>query len=197
MTEGAGRVADFSKVYRQRAHENQRIGMTPQSMPRLEEVDEMLKQSEKIQISLQRMREVVFNHQQATFAEPPREAHYRPANGFDHDGQNSFHEDPKSSGGFAGLDPNKRPKRGVSFTRLENKSYLTVEHSEPLRLVDATAAIGLKPQNGGVALMEQELFATPAVYVSLHLGRNDEICVLMLVRLCEVDTQNGRQASHG
>jgi hypothetical protein len=176
MAEGAGRIADFSKVYRQRAHENQRIGMTPQSMPRLEEVDDMVKQNEKIQISLQRMREVVFNHQQASYAEPPRESHYRPANGFDHDGQNSFHEDPKSSGGFAGLDPNKRPKRGVSFTRVENKSYLTVEHSEPLRLVDATAAIGLKPQNGAVALMVQELFATPAVYVSSLLAEMVNVC---------------------
>lgn len=114
-------MADFSKIYRQRAHENQRIGMTPQSMPRLDEVDNMLKQSEKIQTSLQRMREVVFSHQQAMSVEAPREAHYRPINGYDHEGQNAFHEDPKASASYASLDPNKRPKRGVRSHPYENR----------------------------------------------------------------------------
>ena len=70
-------------------------------------------QSEKIQISLQRMRDVVFNHQQANMMEPPREAHYRPINGYDHEGPNPFHEDAKGNGGFAGPDQKKR--RGVSL----------------------------------------------------------------------------------
>lgn len=112
MTEGAGRISDFSKLYRQRAHEHQRVGMTPQSIPKLEEVDEMIKFSEKIQMSLQRMREVVFNHHQANMMEPTRESHYRSINGYDHDGPNLFQDDTKSSGGFAGSDGKKR--RGVS-----------------------------------------------------------------------------------
>ncbi|KAJ4305831.1 hypothetical protein N0V90_001363 [Kalmusia sp. IMI 367209] len=108
MAEGAGRITDFSKIYRQRAHENQRIGMTPQSMPRLDEVDDMLKHSERIQISLQRMREVVFNHQ-ASIVEPPQ---YPRMNGYEHDAQSNYGEDTKGAGGFAGPDPKKR--RGVS-----------------------------------------------------------------------------------
>lgn len=104
MAEGAGRITDFSKIYRQRAHENQRIGMTPQSMPRLEEVDDMLKHSERIQISLQRMREVVFNHQ-ASIVEPPQ---YPRMNGYEHDAQSNYGEDTKGAGGFAGPDPKKR-----------------------------------------------------------------------------------------
>src|SRR3954451_1546687 len=112
MAEGAGRITDFSKNYRQRAHENQRIGMTPNSMPRLDEVDEMLKQSEKIQLSLQRMRDVVFNHQQVNIVEQAQDPRYRQMNGYEHDGQNNYHEDPKGNGGFAGSDPKKR--RGVS-----------------------------------------------------------------------------------
>ena len=126
MTEGAGRIADFSKVYRHRAHEHQRIGMTPSSMPRLEEVDEMLKQSEKIQMSLQRMREVVFNHQQATLMEPPRDsAHYRPVNGYEHDAQNPFQDDHKG-GSFGGVESLKRPpKRGVRFASPVRSLQLT------------------------------------------------------------------------
>jgi glutamate--cysteine ligase catalytic subunit len=115
MTEGAGRIADFSKVYRMRAHERERIGMTPNSIPRLEEVDDMLKQSEKIQMSLQRMREVVFNHHQASMMEPPRDSsHYRPVNGYEPDGPTSFQDEHKTNA-FGGIESLKRPpKRGVS-----------------------------------------------------------------------------------
>lgn len=133
MADGGGKICDFSKHYRQRAHENQRIGLTPASMPRLEEVDEMLKQSERIQVSLQRMREVVFNHQQVNIAEQQQDPRYRPLNGYDHEGPNNYHEDPKGGGGFAGSDPKKR--RGVSFThsRLQNTELTTLIASSPAR----------------------------------------------------------------
>ncbi|KZM20848.1 sequence-specific DNA binding [Ascochyta rabiei] len=111
MADGCGRISEFSKVYRQRAHEDQRIGMTPQSIPRLEDIEDMIKQGERVQMSLQRMRDVVFNHHQATIAEPPREAHYRRANGYEHDTSSSYGDDMKSGGGFAGAD-NKTRKRG-------------------------------------------------------------------------------------
>lgn len=100
-------------MYRQRAHENQRIGMTPQSIPRLEEIEDMIKQGERVQMSLQRMRDVVFNHQQASMAEPPQQAHYRRTNGYDHETSSNFGDDMKSAGGFASAD-NKTRKRGVS-----------------------------------------------------------------------------------
>jgi hypothetical protein len=130
MAEGSGRITDFSKVYRQRAHENQRIGMTPQSMPRLEEVDEMMKHSERIQVSLQRMREVVFDHQQANIVEPPQDPRYRSMNGYDHDNPNAFTDDPKGGGGFAGADPKKR--RGVSFPTSElNPSNRKTQRAAP------------------------------------------------------------------
>lgn len=115
MAEGAGRIADFSKIYRQRAHETQRIGMTPQSMPRLDDVEDMLKHSERIQVSLQRMREVVFNHQ-ASMVEPPQDPRYARTNGYEHDLQSNYGDDAKGAGGFAGPDPKKR--RGVSLHAL-------------------------------------------------------------------------------
>ncbi|OSS51445.1 hypothetical protein B5807_03299 [Epicoccum nigrum] len=111
MADGCGRISDFSKAYRQRAHENQRIGMTPQSIPRLEEIDEMMKQSERVQMSLQRMRDVVFSHQQASLAEPVRDAHYRRINGYDHETSSAYGDDLKANGGFVGAD-NKTRKRG-------------------------------------------------------------------------------------
>lgn len=113
MADGSGRISEFSKIYRQRAHENQRIGMNPQSLPRLEEVDDMIKQGERIQMSLQRMRDVVYNHHQASVAEPPQDSHYRRGNGYDHDALSNYGDDSKLAGGFAGAD-NKTRKRGVS-----------------------------------------------------------------------------------
>lgn len=111
MADGAGNIAEFSKVYRQRAHENQRIGMTPQSMPRLEEVDDMLKQSERIQMSLQRMRDVVFSHQQASLVETPQDPRYRSTTGYDPDSASNYGDDNKASNGFANGDGKTR-KRG-------------------------------------------------------------------------------------
>lgn len=112
MADGCGRISEFSKAYRQRAHEDSRIGMTPQSIPRLEDIDDMIKQGERVQMSLQRMRDVVFSHHQASIVEPPREAHYRRANGYDHETSSNYGDDMKGSGGFAGGD-NKTRKRGV------------------------------------------------------------------------------------
>lgn len=110
MADGCGRISEFSKAYRQRAHENQRIGMTPQSIPRLEDIDDMIKQGERVQISLQRMRDVVFNHQQASMAEPVRDAHYRRVNG----DREITSDELSGNGGFTGAD-NKTRKRGVGF----------------------------------------------------------------------------------
>ena len=125
MADGCGRISEFSKVYRHRAHENQRIGMTPQSIPRLEDIDEMVKQGERIQMSLQRMRDVVFNHHQASIAEPPHEAHYRRVNGYGHETSSNYGDDMKTGGGFAGGD-NKTRKRGVSPTYLLIPNFLVL-----------------------------------------------------------------------
>jgi glutamate--cysteine ligase catalytic subunit len=122
MADGSGRIAEFSKTYRQRAYDNQRIGMNPQSMPRLEEVDDMLKQSERIQMSLQRMRDVVFNHHQASIVEPPQDARYRPVNGYDHDSSSNYGDDGKGGGGFAGGDSKTR-KRGVSIPKHTSSTH--------------------------------------------------------------------------
>lgn len=112
MSEGAGRVAEFSRVYREKAHHTARTGITAHSIPSVGEVDDMLTQSEKIQRSLHRMREVVVSHQQANVMDAPREAHYRQVNGYEHDAQNPFHEEGKGAAAFGNMDSNKRPKRG-------------------------------------------------------------------------------------
>jgi len=110
MADGSGRISEFSKIYRQRAHESHGLGMGPRSMPRLEEVDDMIKQSQRIQMSLERMRDVVYSHHQASIIEAPQDARYRPVNGYDHETGSNYGDDVKT-GGFAGGDSKTR-KRG-------------------------------------------------------------------------------------
>lgn len=114
MSEGAGRISEFSRIYRDKAHHTARTGITAHSIPSVGEVDDMLSQSDKISRSLHRMREVVVSHQQANAMDAPREAHYRQHNGYEHDAQNPFHEEGKGPASFGNMDSNKRPKRGVS-----------------------------------------------------------------------------------
>jgi glutamate--cysteine ligase catalytic subunit len=124
MADGSGRITEFSKIYRQRAYENQRIGMTLQSVPKLEEVDDMLKQSERISILLQDMRDVVFNRHQVSIVEPPQDPRYRPRNGYDDNGSN-YGDDTKGMDGFDGGD-NKTRKRGVGVPHpIDRASTLT------------------------------------------------------------------------
>lgn len=111
MADGSGHISEFSNKYRQRAHENHRIGVTPGSIPRMEEVDEMIRHNDRINTSLQRLRDVVIKHHQATIVQTPQDSHYRSLNGYDADTASNYGDDAKGGGGFANGD-NKSRKRG-------------------------------------------------------------------------------------
>jgi glutamate--cysteine ligase catalytic subunit len=124
MADGSGRIAEFSKTYRQQAHENQRMGMDCGAILRLEEIVDMLKQSGRILMSLQHMRDVIFNHDQVSIVESPQYPRYRPRNGYDDSGSN-YGDDTKEMGGFASGD-NKTKKRGVGVPHpIDRASILT------------------------------------------------------------------------
>jgi len=84
--------------------------MTPASIPSLLQVDDLMKQEKRVAESLERIREVIVN-QQAALVEQAQDPRYKAMNGYDHEGSNSYHDDAKGGGGFAGSDPKKR--RGV------------------------------------------------------------------------------------
>lgn len=111
ISECSGRIFDFAKHYRQRAHETQRSGMTPGSIPSLNETDELMKLHARIGDCFVSIRNVVVN-QQAAIAEQ-QDPRYKAMNGYDHEGPNAYHDDPKGGGGFAGSDPKKRRGRAA------------------------------------------------------------------------------------
>jgi hypothetical protein len=102
----------FTKHYMDRSHENQRSGIQLGSIPPLGEVEEMMKQTQRIQESLGRIRDVVISQQNA-LAEQARDP-YKPLNCYDHE-PSPYQDDLKGGGGFAGSDLKKR--RGVSISR--------------------------------------------------------------------------------
>lgn len=65
----------FIQKYQQRAHETQRSGPQPDTLPSVRELDDFMRKSTGIHSSLSRMREVVIEHEQAQVAraqEQPR-----------------------------------------------------------------------------------------------------------------------------
>lgn len=138
----------------------------PGSMPNVAEVDELLDHSARIEESLRRIRDVVVTHQVA-MAEQAQDLRCRPGS-YESGDPNSFNDDSKGAGGFAGPDSKKR--RGVSsfsqYIKIVVEQVLIIV-SELHRLVGVTAAIVQKRQSGAVALMAHALSAMRAVFVSL------------------------------
>lgn len=114
IAEGSGRLNDFLRIYGQRAHQAQRSGPVPGSTPTIGEVDDLMKQGQRIVDSLARIREVVLTTQQAHMAEQAQDPRYKTTNGYEpEESHNPYGEDPKGGGGFAGSDPKKRRGRAA------------------------------------------------------------------------------------
>ncbi|KAL8694777.1 MAG: hypothetical protein Q9218_000623 [Villophora microphyllina] len=112
IAEGSGRALDFSRHYGSRAHQTQRSGPIPGSIPTLAECDEMLNYQKRVLDSMQRIKEIILAQQQALAEQRNYESHYKPSSEADEDGT-SFNDKLEGSGGFAGADAKKR--RGVRY----------------------------------------------------------------------------------
>ncbi|KAI4191442.1 MAG: hypothetical protein L6R41_000093 [Letrouitia leprolyta] len=134
IAECSGRTLDFSNLYGTHAHQTQRSGPIPGSLPSLAECDEVLGYQKRVLDSMQRIKEVIIAQQHA-LAEQRNYEKYNPTSEADEDA-GSFHDKTEGAGGFAGADPKKR--RGL------------------LLLVVVTAATEQKHLNGAEAPTEQE-----------------------------------------
>jgi hypothetical protein len=104
-------MLEFSREYGIRAHPNQRNGLSVQSIPHMQTVDELLMKCEKIKDSLTRIRDVVQQQHAAIedqMKDPNRDAHMRYAS----ETNGSYSDKLEGAGGFANGEGKKR--RGVS-----------------------------------------------------------------------------------
>ncbi|KAF1981589.1 hypothetical protein K402DRAFT_231853 [Aulographum hederae CBS 113979] len=111
IADGSGHILDFSQRFGARAHQTQRSGPVPGSLPELAEVDALILKGQRIQDSLARIKEVVIAQQQAVLAEQA-EQRFKSANGFNPEAPSNYSDDSKA-GGFAGSDPKKRRGRAA------------------------------------------------------------------------------------
>lgn len=106
ISEGSTRTLDFAQRFAQRAHDSQRSGLPLESLPSVQEVDDILRQSARVTEALSRIRDIIITQQHALAEQQARAFKGEP---FDDD-LNGFHDDFKG-GGFSGGDAKKR--RGV------------------------------------------------------------------------------------
>ncbi|KAL8742347.1 MAG: hypothetical protein Q9190_005158, partial [Brigantiaea leucoxantha] len=106
IAEGSGRALDFSRHYGSRAHQTQRSGPLPGSMPSLTECDEMIGHQNRVLDSMQRIKEVIVAQQHALAEQRSYEQTFKPPNDLDDDGLG--YDKLDGTGGFAGADPKKR-----------------------------------------------------------------------------------------
>ncbi|KAL8734628.1 MAG: hypothetical protein Q9181_003128 [Wetmoreana brouardii] len=112
IAEGSGRALEFSRHYGTRAHQTQRSGPIPGSMPSLAECDEMMNYQKRVLDSMQRIKEVIIAQQHALAEQRNYEHRYKPSSEADDDGV-SLHDKIEGSGGFAGPDTKKRRGRAA------------------------------------------------------------------------------------
>jgi glutamate--cysteine ligase catalytic subunit len=113
-------MLEFSREYGSRAHPNQRSGLSPQSIPHLQTVDELVMKSEKLRDSLMRIREVVQQQHAAMedqMKDPNRDSHMRYAS----EANGSYSDKMEGAGGFANGEGKKR--RGVGDPQNANSVW--------------------------------------------------------------------------
>ena len=104
---------DFSRHYGTCAHQTQRSGPSPGSIPSLQECEELSRQQTGVLDAINRIREGIITRQQQAIAEQrSQDQIYKGSSEFGDDGS-VYQEKLDGSGGFAGADAKKR--RGVCY----------------------------------------------------------------------------------
>lgn len=110
IAESSSHMYEFSRNLGGRMHQAQRSGVTPGTLPGVNEIDDLMAKSRSTLDSLSRMREVIVAQQQAAFIQQAQEQQYKNQD----DKRDSVHHiDDSKAGGFAG--PESKKRRGVSF----------------------------------------------------------------------------------
>lgn len=128
IAEGSGRGLEFSRHFGTRAHQTQRSGPIPGSLPSLAECDEMIRQQTKVLNAMSRIRDVICKQQQALVEQRNYDQqNYKSAPSEADD--NEYMDKLEGSGGFAGADAKKRrgkaapPGRCHSCNRAETPEW--------------------------------------------------------------------------
>ncbi|KAL9606967.1 MAG: hypothetical protein Q9167_008071 [Letrouitia subvulpina] len=169
IAEGSGRALEFSRVFGSRAHQTQRSGPIPGSLPELKECDDMIGYQTRVLDSMHRIKDVIIAQQHALAEQRNYEQAYKHSGGNEEDGI-GFHEKLEGAGGFAGADPKKRrgraapPGRCHSCNRAETPEWRrgpdgarTLCNACGLHYAKLTRKINSKPSASGSNLRPKEM----------------------------------------
>ncbi|KAA6412650.1 MAG: hypothetical protein FRX48_03642 [Lasallia pustulata] len=113
IAEASGRALEFSQHYGNCAHQNQRSGPSPGSIPSLQECEELLRRQTGVLDAITRIRECIITRQQQALAEQrSQDQAYKGSSEFGDDGS-AYQDKLDGSGGFAGADAKKRRGRAA------------------------------------------------------------------------------------
>ncbi|KAL9097360.1 MAG: hypothetical protein Q9163_006357, partial [Psora crenata] len=114
IAEGSGRALDFAQRYGTQAHQTQRSGPIPGSLPTLNECDDMIRQQTRVLDSVTRIREVIVKQQQALAEQRSYDQQsYKAAANEMEEETHSYADKLEGGGGFAGADAKKRRGRAA------------------------------------------------------------------------------------
>lgn len=105
-------MLEFSREYGNRAHPNQRAGLSSGSIPHLQTVDELMAKSQKLHDSLLRIRDVVLA-QNAAIEDQMKDSNRGAYVGHASESNGGYSDKMEGPGGFANGEGKKR--RGVSI----------------------------------------------------------------------------------
>ncbi|KAL2222640.1 hypothetical protein M432DRAFT_12561 [Thermoascus aurantiacus ATCC 26904] len=124
------RTLDFSRHYAAKAHQTQRSGPVPGSLPSLNEIDDLLQLQRRCQDALLRIRSAVLSQEHALAEQRAQRQAYKSEGGYDDEQHVGMYPDEfKGGGGFAGSDVKKRrgkaapPGRCHSCNRAETPEW--------------------------------------------------------------------------
>ncbi|KAI9845168.1 MAG: hypothetical protein M1837_005053 [Sclerophora amabilis] len=110
VADSSGRTNQFSRDYIHRVRETKRAGHFPGSLPTLNDIDEVIRQQDRVRDLLARMREMLINQESALAANQVSQEHYHKSAGeYDLEESSLYAEDAKSSGMMG---PEAKKRRG-------------------------------------------------------------------------------------
>lgn len=121
IAEGSRLATDFASAYGVRAYQTQRSGATAESLPGIQECDEMITRQTRVLDSMTRIREVLVAQKIALAEQQNQERRYKATPSEFDDDSASYQDKMEGAGGFAGPDSKKR--RGVCHFRVRLLFY--------------------------------------------------------------------------
>ncbi|KAI9710728.1 MAG: hypothetical protein M1820_002561 [Bogoriella megaspora] len=109
IAESSALTLDFARTYQQRAHQTQRSGPVPGSLPELGAIEDLARRSAKLTEAWNRIKDVVVA-QEAARAQQAQARQYSDPNEYENAESNGLSDDLKGQG-YAGGD-SKKPRRG-------------------------------------------------------------------------------------